>query len=174
MPFPIHRRISLTASYFIFDDILDADGAIAEMYFHLRPGQPAMPSQVRCIGCSNSASGSHPACASPPWRSVQRPGFKPRPLGNCPMSNASARSEWPNVIVFRDPADRASVEVVTDHGLVDWPSGPQTHSAISPLQAGEFRQQPHMRADAAMETRLLEFLVRAVHLIVVQTEAHQQ
>src|SRR5271166_2455507 len=42
-----------------------------------------------------------------------------------------------------------------------------------PLPACELRQQPHMRPYAVVETHLLEFLVRAVHLIVVQSKAHQ-
>jgi hypothetical protein len=32
----------------------------------------------------------------------------------------SARSQWPNIVVFCDPAGPEAVEVVEDHGLVDW------------------------------------------------------
>ncbi len=42
------------------------------------------------------------------------------------------------------------------------------------LSARELRQQSDMRADAMVEAALLELLVGAVHLIVVQAEAHQQ
>ncbi len=32
----------------------------------------------------------------------------------------SARSEWPNIVVFCDSAGPDAVEVVRDHGLIDW------------------------------------------------------
>jgi hypothetical protein len=42
------------------------------------------------------------------------------------------------------------------------------------LQAGEFRQQPRMRAYTVMKARLLELLVGAVYPVIVQAEPHQQ
>ena len=46
--------------------------------------------------------------------------------------------------------------------------------ASSAVVRRELRQQPDVRADAPMEASLLELLVRAVHLVVVQAKAHQQ
>jgi hypothetical protein len=41
-------------------------------------------------------------------------------LGRDGIIVPSARSEWPNIVVFCDPAGPAAVEAVSDHGLVDW------------------------------------------------------
>jgi RES domain-containing protein len=122
----------------------NADGAVAEMYFHLRRGQPVMPSRVRyrlfelsvtLSSCLRIASLAELASLG-----LQTAGFGqlsyaereqeyPRSqeiaeaaqfIGRDGIIVPSARSQWPNIVVFCSPAGPEAVEVAEDHGLVDW------------------------------------------------------
>jgi RES domain-containing protein len=121
-----------------------ADGAVAEMYFHLRRGQPIMPSQVRyrlfelrltLSSCLRIASLDELASIGMQIASFGQLSYAERELeyprsqevaeaaqflGRDGIIVPSARSVWPNIVVFCDPAGPAAIEVVTDHGLVDW------------------------------------------------------
>jgi len=121
-----------------------ADGAIAEMYFHIARGQPVIPSQVRyrlfelrVALCSCLRIGSLAELAS---LGLQTTGFGqmsyaereqeyPRTqeiaeaahfIGRDGLIVPSARTEWPNVVVFCDPAGPAAVSIAGDHGLLEW------------------------------------------------------
>jgi hypothetical protein len=41
-------------------------------------------------------------------------------LGRDGIIVPSARSEWPNIVVFCDPAGSGAVETTHDHGMIDW------------------------------------------------------
>jgi len=121
-----------------------ADGALAEMYFHLRRGQPVMPSQVhyRLFELSIRLSSSLRVASLVELSSLglqtasfgqlsyaEREQEYPRTqeiaeaaqfIGRDGIIVPSARSQWPNIVVFCDPAGPEAVEVVKDHGLVDW------------------------------------------------------
>ncbi len=121
-----------------------AEGAIAEMYFHLRRGQPVMPSQVHyrlfelsvtLSSCLRIASLSQLALLGLQTASYGQLSYAERVqeyprtqeiaeaaqfIGRDGLIVPSARSECPNIVVFCDPAGPAAVEVVRDHGLVDW------------------------------------------------------
>ena len=121
-----------------------ADGAIAEMYFHVARGQPVIPSLVRyrlfelrvslasslrvaslaalsLLGLQTALFGQHSY--------AEREQEYPRPqeiaeaahfIGRDGMIVPSARAEWPNVIVFCDPAGPTAIEIRKDHGLIEW------------------------------------------------------
>jgi RES domain-containing protein len=121
-----------------------ADGAVAEMYFHLKRGQPVMPSQVRyrlfelrvelssCLRIASladlAALGMQTA-AFGQLSYAEREQEYPRSqevaeaaqfIGRDGIIVPSARSEWPNIVVFCEPAGAGAVEVIKDHGLIDW------------------------------------------------------
>ncbi len=121
-----------------------ADGAIGEIHFHLRRGQPVMPSQVsyrlfeirvtltQCVriafldvlaslGLNTSVFGQ--------LSYVEREQEYPRTQeiaeaayfhGRDGLIVPSARSKHPNLIVFCDPAGPGAMEVVSDLGLISW------------------------------------------------------
>ncbi|MSP00928.1 MAG: RES domain-containing protein [Acetobacteraceae bacterium] len=121
-----------------------ADGAAQEMYFHLSRGQPVIPSQVRYrlfeLRAALSSALNFPSLANLQAVGLQTAGFGqlscaergqeyPRTqeiaeaayfLGRDGLIVPSARSGWPNVVVFCDPAGPEAVEVVNDRGLIDW------------------------------------------------------
>jgi hypothetical protein len=121
-----------------------AEGAIAEMYFHLSRGQPVMPSQVQyrlyelgvklscCLrirsladlaglGLQTAAFGQLSyAERGQEYPRTQEIAEAAQFLGRDGMVVPSARSEWPNIVVFCDPAGPDAVAVVKDAGLVDW------------------------------------------------------
>jgi RES domain-containing protein len=121
-----------------------ADGAVAEMYFHLSRGQPVMPSQVRhrlfelrvaltsCLrigSLAGLASLGMQTVAFGQLSYAEREQEYPRSqeiaeaaqfIGRDGIIVPSARSDWPNIVVFCDPAGPTAVEVINDHGLVDW------------------------------------------------------
>jgi RES domain-containing protein len=121
-----------------------ADGAVAEMYFHLRRGQPIMPSQVHyrlfelrltLSSCLRIASLDELASIGMQIASFGQLSYAERELeyprsqevaeaaqflGRDGIIVPSARSAWPNIVMFCDPAGPAAVEVVNDHRLVDW------------------------------------------------------
>jgi RES domain-containing protein len=121
-----------------------ADGAIAEMHFHLARGQPVIPSQVRyrlfeldvrLASCLHFASlealnslGLQTATFGQ-LSYAEREQEYPRTqgiaeaayfLGRDGLIVPSARAGYPNLIVFCDPAGSEAFEVVKDHGLIDW------------------------------------------------------
>ncbi|HEX3989729.1 MAG TPA: RES family NAD+ phosphorylase [Acetobacteraceae bacterium] len=121
-----------------------ADGAVAEMYFHLARGQPVIPSLVRyrlfelritLSSCLRFASLTELASLGLQTASFGQLSYTERVqeyprtqeiaevahfIGRDGMIVPSARAEWPNVIVFCDPAGPDAVEVAKDHDLIDW------------------------------------------------------
>jgi hypothetical protein len=121
-----------------------ADSARAEMHFHLSLGQPVMPSRVsyRLFELSVSLA----ACVMiESVDALARLGVRTETFGQLsyqerrqeyPRSQdigeaaafhgrdgllvPSARSPDPNLVVICEAAGPAAVEVVADHGLVDW------------------------------------------------------
>jgi RES domain-containing protein len=121
-----------------------ADGAVAELYFHIGRGQPVFPSLARyrlfelhvsLASCLRVASLTELAllglqtAAFGQLSYAEREQEYPRTqeiaevahfIGRDGMIVPSARAEWLNMIVFCDPAGPAAIEVVKDHGLIDW------------------------------------------------------
>jgi RES domain-containing protein len=121
-----------------------ADGAIAEMYFHVSRGQPVIPSQVRYH--LHELTVSLASCLKlVPLEALQALGLRtasfgqlsffereqeyPRTqeiaevayfLGRDGLIVPSARSEHDNLIVFCEPAGPAAFEVVRNHGPIVW------------------------------------------------------
>lgn len=131
-------------TFYVLYTSFRADGAIAEMYFHLRRGQPVMPSRVRyrlfelrvtlssCLRVASLAELSSIGLQTATYGQLsyaEREQEYPRSqeiaeaaqfIGRDGIIVPSARSDWPNIVVFCDPAGPGDVEVVKDHGLVDW------------------------------------------------------
>jgi hypothetical protein len=121
-----------------------ADGAIAEMYFHLRRGQPVMPSQVhyrlfelsiklssclRIVVMADLTTLGMQTAAFGQLSYVEREQEYPRSqeiaeaaqfIGRDGIIVSSVRSQSPNIVVFCDPAGPEAVEVIKDYGLIDW------------------------------------------------------
>jgi RES domain-containing protein len=121
-----------------------ADGAVAEMYFHLRRGQPVMPSKVRyrlfelhvamssCLRIASLADLALLGIQTGTFGQLsyaEREQEYPRSqevaeaaqfVGRDGVIVPSARSEWANIVVFCDAAGPGAVDVVKNHGLVDW------------------------------------------------------
>lgn len=121
-----------------------ADGAIAEMYFHLARGQPVFPSQVRnrlfelnitlasCLRLETLESLSSPGLQTSAFGQmsyVEREQEYPRTLevaeaahfiGRDGLIVPGGRADCPNIIVFCGPAEPAAIDIVKDHGLIDW------------------------------------------------------
>jgi RES domain-containing protein len=121
-----------------------ADGALAEMYFHLSRGQPVIPSQVRyrlfelrvvlaaCVrvGSRDDLVGLGLKTGTFGQLSyMEREQEYPRTQeiaeaahfhGRDGLLVPSARSEHPNVVVFCGVAGSDAREAVLDHGLIDW------------------------------------------------------
>jgi RES domain-containing protein len=121
-----------------------ADGAIAEMYSHLARGQPVFPSQVRyrlfelsitltsCLRFASLTEFAAPGLRTETYGQLsyaEREQEYPRMqeiaeaahfIGRDGLIVPSARSGWPNIVVFCAPAGPGAVAVVKDHGLVDW------------------------------------------------------
>lgn len=121
-----------------------ADGARAEMHFHLSRGQPVMPSRVRYRLYELSVSLVACVTISSP-DGLARLGVRPETFGQLsyqerqqeyPRSQdigeaaafhgrdgllvPSARGADPNLVVICEAAGPTAVAVVGDHGLVDW------------------------------------------------------
>lgn len=125
-----------------------ADGAIAEMSFHLRRGQPVMPSQVRyrlfelnvrLSSCLHAEALADLAAIGMQTGNFGQLSYAEREqeyprsqeiaeaahfIGRDGIVVPSARSDWPNIVVFCDPAGPEAVEIVDDHGLIDWTAPP--------------------------------------------------
>jgi RES domain-containing protein len=121
-----------------------AEGAVSEMFFHVAQGQPVIPSLVKYRLFELKASVS--ACVRVATLDqlaalglkvsmfgrlsyVDREQEYPRTQeiaeaayfhGRDGLIVPSARSDHPNLVVFCERAGPAAVEVVTDHGLIDW------------------------------------------------------
>lgn len=132
------------ASFDVLYTSLRADGAIAEMYFHLSRGQPVMPTLVRyrlfeleiaLSSCLRFPTLDDLAALGLKTATFGQMSYKERTqeyprtqdiaeaahfLGHDGLIVPSARSEWGNIVVFCDAVDAVAVRVVRDHGLVDW------------------------------------------------------
>jgi hypothetical protein len=121
-----------------------ADGAVSEMYFHIARGQPVIPSlvqyrlfelRVALSSCLHFASLTDLASLGLQTTSngqlsyAEREQEYPRTqeiseaahfIGRDGLSVPGARFECQNVIVFCEPAGPEAVEIVKDHGLIDW------------------------------------------------------
>ena len=121
-----------------------ADGAVGEMYFHVSRGQPVIPSLVRyrlfelsvvlaaCIEIRDLAELATLGLKTSAFGKLsyeERIGEYPRTQeiaeaahfhGRDGMLVPSARSDDANLVVFCDTAGPAAVEVVRDHGEIDW------------------------------------------------------
>jgi RES domain-containing protein len=122
----------------------ERDGALAEMYFHLLRGQPVFPSRIRhtlhelrvslkeaisfptladlqAIGMDTSAYGQLLYAE----RQQEYPGTQEIAevahfLGCDGVVVPSARMACANVVLFCDLLEPDAVEVVADHGPIDW------------------------------------------------------
>ena len=121
-----------------------ADGARAEMFFHLSRGQPVIPSQVRyglhalrvrldaCVriaslevlaglglktGGFGQLSYSERETEYPRTQEIAEAAHF---HGRDGLLVPSARSAHPNLVVFCGVAGMEAVEVERDHGIVDW------------------------------------------------------
>jgi RES domain-containing protein len=131
----------------------ERDGAIAEMHFHLSRGQPIMPSRVRYKIFELSVSLSH-MVKIPTIDDLARLGFDVGTFGQLSydervqeyprtqdiaetahfleydgMLVPNARWSCANIVVFCDAVPAGSIEVVKEHGLIDWSAWKRRQSA---------------------------------------------
>ncbi len=128
-----------------------ADGALGEMYFHLSKGQPVFPSrasyrlfelEVALASCVTIAdmgalealgvkTGTFGRLSFGRLSSEERQGEYPRTQevgeashfhGRDGLLVPSARSDHLDVVILCDRAGPAAVDVVHDHGIIDWPT----------------------------------------------------
>ena len=123
---------------------LEADGALAEMYFHIMRGQPIFPSQmVFCLyelhveldrvleladttalgalGVDVSRYGSlQYGRKHEEYPRLQDIGEAAQFLGFEGLIAPSARSECQNLVVFTDRISPDALSVANEHGQVDW------------------------------------------------------
>jgi hypothetical protein len=121
-----------------------ADGATAEMYFHVARGQPVIPSQVRyrlfeldirlasclrfnsieelhSLGLQTATFGQLSyAERNQEYPRTQEIAEAAYFIGRDGLIAPSARAECPNLIVFCDQAGPSTFEVIRDHGLINW------------------------------------------------------
>lgn len=131
---------------------MERDGAIAEMFFHLSRGQPVMPSRVRyklfALSVSLSRVLKTPTLddLAPYKLDVSRYGqlFYEERTQEYPRTQDIAEAahfmefdgmlvpspRWAcaNVVVFCDHLPAGSVEIVKDHGLIDWDAWKRAHA----------------------------------------------
>jgi hypothetical protein len=131
----------------------EADGAIAEMRFHLARGQPVIPSQVRyrlfelgvtlssCLRIDSLEALSSLGLLTAAFGQMsyaEREQEYPRTqeiaeaahfIGRDGLVVPSARAACPNLIVFCRPAGPSAIEMVKDHGLIDWDRWSKERSA---------------------------------------------
>jgi len=123
-----------------------ADGARAEMFFHLSRGQPVIPSQVR-YGLHELRVVLNASVSIASIEALAGLGLKTNGFGQLSYSERqleyprtqeiaeaahfhgrdglfvpSARSAHPNLVVFCSVAGPAAIEIERDHGTVDWNS----------------------------------------------------
>lgn len=121
-----------------------ADGALAEMYFHLSKGQPVFPSRVAyrlfeleivvasCVTIADMDALEALGVKTGTFGRLsyeERQGEYPRTQevgeashfhGRDGLLVPSARSDHPNLVILCDRAGPAAVDTVRDHGIVDW------------------------------------------------------
>jgi RES domain-containing protein len=121
-----------------------SDGAIAEMLFHVAQGQPVIPSLVKyrlfelrasIKGCVRVATLDRLAALGLKTSTFGRLSYVDREAeyprtqeiaeaayfhGRDGMIVPSARSAHANLVVFCERAHPDAVEIVEDHGLIDW------------------------------------------------------
>ena len=122
----------------------ERDGAIAEMYFHLKRGQPVFPQKVRFrlhelrvsaepvldladpdtlagLGIDMSRYGqlSYDERLSE-YPRTQAIGEVAHMLDHAALLVPNARWDCTNVVVFCDRIAPEQLDVVSDHGLIDW------------------------------------------------------
>lgn len=121
-----------------------ADGALGEMYFHLSRGQPVMPSLVQyrlfalnvsLASCTHIASLDILKSIGLRTETFGQLSYFERQLeyprtqeiaeaahfhGRDGLIVPSARANYPNIVVFCEPAGPAAIEIAHDHGLVAW------------------------------------------------------
>ena len=121
-----------------------ADGALAEMYFHLSKGQPVFPSRVTyrlfeldvtltsCVTVADMDALARLGVKTVTFGRLsyeERQGEHPRTQeigeashfhGRDGLLVPSARSDHLNIVILCDRAGPATIDVVGDHGIVDW------------------------------------------------------
>ena len=121
-----------------------ADGAVSELHFHLGRGQPVFPSQLRyrlfelevtikdCIRITTPEELAALGVATGSFGRLsyaEREIEYPRTQEVAEAANfherhgllvPSARSDHPNLVVFCERAGSGAVDIVKDHGLIDW------------------------------------------------------
>jgi RES domain-containing protein len=131
----------------------DADGAIAELYFHLKRGLPVFPSRVQyrlnelrvtldsVVDLSAAGALAQLGVDMPRYGQLsyqERVSEYPRTqeigevshfLDNAGIIVPNARWDCANVIAFCDRVAPDALEHVRDHGLVDWRAWQQKHAA---------------------------------------------
>jgi len=122
----------------------EKDGAIAEMYFHLKRGQPIFPSQVRyrlhellaslkralrlvdlealsVLGIDTSRYGQlmyqERQAEYPRCQDIAEVAHF---LGFDGLIVPNARWDCKNIVLFCDQLEHGSIEATIDHGFVDW------------------------------------------------------
>jgi RES domain-containing protein len=132
------------ATFDVLYTSLERDGAIAELYFHLAQGQPVFPTKVRyflfelqaklesAVDLSDRALLSSLGVNMTRFGQLsyfERKGEYPRTQEVAEVAHflehqgivvPSARWQCNNVVLFCDHLRPGAVEVVNDHGLVDW------------------------------------------------------
>jgi len=123
---------------------MERDGALAEMYFHLLRGQPVFPSKVRytlhelsvslaailrfadltalaALGVDTARYGQLSyAGRVQEYPRTQEVGEVAHFLDCDGITIPSARWTCGNIVVFCGRADPGAVQLVADHGLIDW------------------------------------------------------
>lgn len=123
---------------------LERDGAVAEMYFHLKRGQPVFPSKVRYglyelrLSIDRALDLSGPATLAGLGMDMARYGqlsYEERKseyprtqeigeiahlLDHAALLVPSARWDCTNLVLFCDRVPPEHLEIVGDHGLIDW------------------------------------------------------
>ena len=131
----------------------DADGAVAEMFFHLRRGQPVFPSKIRfnlhelTVGFDRLLDLTDPGALAD--LSVDAAQFGQLVYGRHPneyprtqeiaevaqfldfdgLRVPNARWDCANIVVFCDAVQPDALTARRDHGLVDWADWQARHGA---------------------------------------------
>ena len=132
----------------------NADGALAEMYFHLSKGQPVFPSRVAyrlfeldvvlasCVTIADMAALAALGVKTGTFGRLsydEREGEYPRTQevgeashfhGRDGLLVPSARSDHLNLVILCDRAGPAAVEAAHDHGIVDWSILPRSSAGF--------------------------------------------
>ena len=134
----------------------EADGAIAEMHFHLLRGQPVIPSKVRyrlyelsltLPSMLSLPTVEHLAKLKLDVSKFGRLSYDDREneyprtqdvaevahfLGYHGMLVPSARWRCGNIVAFCDSLPAGSIDTEREHGLIDWPTWQREHPLAEP------------------------------------------